>query len=428
MGRKKRKIKIGFVGVGNRGLYMLLHVFCSMSDVEVVVVCDTNKERLEEARTSLAEINYPMPLITTDYQDILNHPDVEGVILMCGWPGRVQMAIAAMEAGKYAGIDVGCAYTLEECWDLVDTYEKTGVPVMMLENCCYGRAEMMSYNVAEQGLFGEVVHCDGAYRHYLVKNELFQRVNPETGEMGHYRLSEYKNRNCAMYPTHEMGPICKLLKINRGNRLLTISSFGSKNVGLRDYINRTYEPDSPLANIAFRQSDIVTSILTTEEAQTINICFDTTLPRAYYSRDYTVRGTRGMYTDHKNILFFDHMKENIMHYDNIWKMHFTYGHPLHLEIDEIEDNLGPHPHGMDWLVCRAFIEAIKNGTNTPIDAYDTATLLAVAPLSQMSIEQGSIPIPFPDFTRGRWQNREPIVEGKYCLDKVCIDKKTKIIP
>ncbi len=428
MGRKKRKIKIGFVGMGNRGLYMLINVFCHMSDVEILTICDINEDRLNQAKAALQEIDYPLPLITTDYQDILNHPQIEGVILMNSWKGRVPMAISAMEAGKYAGIDVGCAYTLEECWDLIDTYEKTNVPVMMLENCCYGRAEMMTYNVAEQGLFGEIVHCDGAYRHYLVPGELLQRIDPETGEMGHYRLREYTERNCDQYPTHEMGPICKILGINRGNRLLSIASFGSKSVGLKDYIHRTYGEHSALSKMNFIQSDIVTSILTTEKGQTINICLDTTTPRAAYSRDYTVRGTRGMYTDHKNILFFDHMKENIMHYNNLEKMHFTYGHPLHQEVEETEEYLGPHAHGMDWLVCRAFLEAIKKGTNTPIDAYDTATLLAIAPLTQMSMEQGNIPIPFPDFTRGKWQNREPIVEGKYCLDKVCIDKKTKIIP
>ncbi len=428
MGRKKKKIKIGFVGVGNRGLYMLRDVFCRMSDIEIVIICDTNREHLERARTKLAEIDYPTPLMTTDYQDVLNHPDVEGVILMCGWSGRVSMAIAAMNAGKYVGIDVGCAYNLEECWELVDTYERTKVPVMMLENCCYGRAEMMAYNVAEQGLFGELVHCDGAYRHYLVPMELLGKVNPETGENDHYRLQEYENRNCDLYPTHEMGPICKVLKINRGNQLKTICSFASKGVGLKDYINRHHQPNSVFRQKEYKQADIVTSILTTEQGQTINICFDTTLPRAYYSRDFTVRGTRGMYTDHKNILFFDHMKENIMHYDNLNKMHFTYGHPLHLEAEDQYDELGPHAYGIDWLVCRAFIEAIKNRNNTPIDAYDTATLLALAPLTQMSLEQGSIPIPFPDFTRGKWQNREPIVEGKYCLDKVCVDKKTKLFP
>lgn len=428
MGRKKRKIKIGFVGVGSRGLYMLRYVFCNMSDVEIVMICDINPKHLESAKAELAEDDYPIPALTTDYQDILNHPDIEGVILMCGWPGRVPMAISAMNAGKYTGIDVGCAYTLEECWELVDTYERTGVPVMMLENCCYGRAEMMTYNVAEQGLFGELVHCDGAYRHYLVPGELLGRVNPETGENDHYRLHEYETRNCDQYPTHEMGPICKILKINRGNQLRTICSFASKNVGLKDYIDRTYGKDSILAQKEYKQADIITSILTTELGQTINICLDTTIPRAYYSRDYTVRGTRGMYTDHKNILFFDHMKENIMHYDNMQKMHFTYGHPLHLEVDETDDYLGPHAYGIDWLVCRAFLEAIKHGTNTPIDVYDTATLLALAPLTQMSLEQGNIPIPFPDFTRGKWKNREPIVEGKYCLDKVCVDKKTKIVP
>lgn len=428
MGRKKKKIKLALVGTGNRGQYMLLTVLCNMKDIEITILCDTNLKHLEQTRKELDAMEYPTPLLTTDFQEVLNTPEIEGVIFMCSWAGRVSMAIQAMNAGKYAAIDVGCAYTLEECWDLVDTYERTGVPVMMLENCCYGRAEMMTYNVAEQGLFGEIVHCDAAYRHFLTPGELLGRVNPVTGENDHYRLREYETRNCDQYPTHGLGPVCKILKINRGNQLRTICSFASKNVGLKDYIIRKYGADNILAQKEYTQGDIITSIIVTEQDQTINLCFDTTLPRAYYSRDYTIRGTRGMYTEHKNILFFDHMKENIMHYNNMEKMHFTYGHPLHLEVDEADEYLGPHAHGMDWLVCRAFIEAIRNKTNTPIDVYDTATLLAIAPLTQMSLEQGSIPIPFPDFTRGKWKNREPIIEGKYCLDKVCVDKKTKLIP
>jgi hypothetical protein len=174
------------------------------------------------------------PIGTQDYHDILNDPEVDAVIIMTGWSGRPALAIESMRAGKYTAIEVGCADTLEECYDLVRTYEETGVPVMMLENCCYGRREMMLYNIVSQGLFGEIVHCTGGYMHYLNNFGLFKDIGV------HYRLPHYIARNRENYPTHELGPISKLLKINRGNRLLTLSSFASKSRGLRQYAADTF--------------------------------------------------------------------------------------------------------------------------------------------------------------------------------------------
>ncbi len=428
MARKKRKVKLALVGCGKRGSYMLTYVFSRMSDLEITILCDTNPENLKNTAEMLKEEGHPVPSMTADYQEVLNHPEIEGVIFMSAWKGRVQMAIDAMKAGKYAGIDVGCAYTLEECWDLVDTYEKTKVPVMMLENCCYGRAEMMTYNVAEQGLFGEIVHCDGAYRHFLTIGELLGKFNPETGENTHYRLQEYETRNCHQYPTHEMGPICKVLGINRGNRLLTLSSFGSKCIGLKEFATRNFGEDSPFAKRDYCQADVMTTVFTTEQGQTITICLDTTIPRAYYSRDFTVRGTRGMYTEHRKCLYFDDMKEGRVNYDNEESMYEKHDHPLHAEMAEIGREVGGHPGSMDWLVVRAFIEAVKNGTNTPIDVYDTALLLAIAPLSEMSIAKGGAPVEIPDFTNGKYKDREPVVHSKYCLDAVIEDKDTPIFP
>lgn len=416
----KKKVKIGYIGLGRRGTYVLKKNFSCMEEVEVTAICDKSVARMEEARKFIIENNHHDPIMTTNYQDIINSPEIDAVIIMIGWSGRPEMAMEAMRAGKYVAIEVGCADRLDICFDLVRTYEETGSPVMMLENCCYGRREMAVLNMVKQGLFGEIVHCTGGYHHYLNEVELFKDIDAE--EIPHYRLAQYRDYNRENYPTHELGPIAKVLNINRGNRFTTLTSFGSKSIGIKTYARDHLGADSKYATQDYAQSDIVNTFLTCANGETVMITLDTTLPRAYYSRNFSVRGTKGMSSEERRVIYLDSMTERIE--DNEEEMFAKYDHPLHAEY--VKKGVKEGHGGMDWLVCKAFIEAVKNGTNTPIDAYDTATWLAVGALSEMSIKNGSTPVEFPDFTGGKWQNREPIVECKFCLDAIVADDSVAV--
>lgn len=420
----KDKIKVAYVGLGRRGIGVLRACFAQMRDVEISVLCDLSAERLETGKQILLENKRPIPKMTTDYDEVLNDPETDAVVIMTGWDTRPKMAKKAMLAGKYTAIEVGCSQTLEECFDLIRTYEQTGTPLMMLENCCYGRREMMVLHMVKQGLFGELVHCTGAYAHYLNDVELFSEMIKEPkGEcVTHYRLRHYIEGNRENYPTHELGPICKVLNINRGNRLVRLSSFASKSVGLRAFAEERFGKDNTYAKLNYRQGDIVDTVITCENGETIRITLDTTLPRAYYSRNFSVRGTKGMSSEERKVVFLEGMQEPVT--DNETEMFEKYDHPLHAEYNALGTR-GGHG-GMDWLVCRAFVEAVKNGTNTPIDAYDTVTWLAVGALSEASINGGGVPVDFPDFTNGKWKNREPVIKGKYCLDEICVDSNTPI--
>lgn len=407
----KTQITVGYIGVGRRGSGVLRECFSQMKDVRIKYICDLFPDRVTLGLETVQDKGGYTPIGTQDYHDILNDPEVDAVIIMTGWSGRPALAIESMRAGKYTAIEVGCADTLEECYDLVRTYEETGVPVMMLENCCYGRREMMLYNIVSQGLFGEIVHCTGGYMHYLNNFGLFKDIGV------HYRLPHYIARNRENYPTHELGPISKLLKINRGNRLLTLSSFASKSRGLRQYAADTLGEDHELAHTDFKQGDIVTTVLSCAGGETVVLTLDTTLPRAYYSRNIGVRGTKGMSYEDTRVVFLEGMEEKVR--DNEAEFFEKYDHPLHREYESMGTR-GGHG-GMDWLVCRAFVESVKAGTDTPIDAYDTATWLAIGPLSEQSIAQGGKPMEIPDFTHGLWQTDRPVLRGKYCLDEVCED-------
>ena len=399
-----------------------------MADLEITAICDLSFEKLNRATKLLEEKGRPSPARYTDYHAMLREADLDAVVIMTGWNDRLSYAMDAMEAGKYTAIKVGCAYDISECYALVETFERTGSPVMMLENCCYGRREMAALRMAKESLFGEIVQCSGGYYHYLNNCELFLKKDDGTVDANHYRLEEYVRRNCDQYPTHELGPISKVLNINRGNRMLSLRSFTTKFVGLETYIREHVQEGHPHHGVKFRQGDIVTTLIECAGGEQIQLVLDTTLPRAFYSRGFTVRGTKGMCVESAECactFYTEGMPEGEAAFNNEMECYKEHDHPLHAEYaTQVRGGHG----GMDWLVTRAFVESVKHGTQTPIDVYDTAAWLAIAPLSEASIAGGSIPVPVPDFTKGKWFRREPAVSGKYSLDAICSDPDTPIYP
>ena len=407
----KETIKIGYIGLGRRGSGILRRSLCHMEDVQILYLCDTEDVRLARNCEEVVKAKGYAPRLTHDYREILRDPEVDAVFIMTGWSGRPQLAMESMRAGKYTAIEVGCADNLQECWDLIDTYEQTGVPVMMLENACYCRRELMSLQMKKLGAFGEIVHCTGAYAHYLNEVELFKDI--DTTERKHYRLDEYIQRNRENYPTHDLGPISKVLSLNRGNRMTSLVSVASKSRGLKQYAKDHLGEDSYYANIDYKQGDIVNTLISCEKGETILLTLDTTLPRAYYSRNYSVRGTKAMISEARKVVYLEGMEEGA--HNNEADFYDRFDHPIYKKYD-VENLSGGHG-GVDWLCCRGFIESVKRGIQTPIDAYDTALWLSIGPLSEESIRTGEA-VPVPDFTRGKWQNPPEPIQTLYCLDDV----------
>lgn len=416
-----RVLKVGVIGLGCRGYGLLDGVMLHMDDIEIVAVCDHYEDRVAHAANRVKEIKGNMPIQTTDYKEVIASPEVEAVVVATSWADHVHIAIQAMEAGKYVGTDVGGAYSIEECWELVRAYERTGVPCMMLENCCYGREEMMVLNMVKQGVFGEVVHCQGGYQHDLRQEVAFGAENR------HYRLVNYMHRNCENYPTHELGPIAKVLDINRGNRMVSLVSMASKARGLNTYMKAHKADDEVLVNTHFEQGDVVTTLIKCAHGETIVLTLDTTLPRSY-SRGFRVQGTKGMFLEDNLSIFLDGEHN---HYDFDWKPQWNnveayreqYDHPLWKKF--LEDGVKGGHGGMDWLVLKAFFESAKAGTPTPIDVYDTAAWMCISTLSEQSIAMGGQVVPVPDFTNGKWLTRTEEEDSIYCLSKVCTSCKSE---
>lgn len=409
---EKKKCRIGFIGLGGRGSSML-GLLLQQENVDVPAICDSVPERIETGLQRVKDAGKEAKSYS-DYKELLEKEDLDAVIIATTWITHIPIAIDAMNAGCHVGIEVGCASDLEECFELVSVSEKTGKFCMMLENCCYDRKEMAVFNMFKQGLFGEIVHCEGGYRHDLRSEIVLGRENK------HGRLVNFMHRNGELYPTHELGPIAKLLDINRGNRFVSLVSMSSKARGLNEWIKKNKGEDYDLYGYDFKCGDVVTTMIKCANGETITLHHDCSLPRPY-AREYTVEGTKACFKDApdytKGLIYIDGVSEGDawQNYEETFKD--KYEHPLWKKytLEGIKSGHG----GMDWLVLSAFVEAVLTDSEPPIDVYDTAAWFAITPLSEMSIAQGSAPVAVPDFTKGKWISREPERRSMYCLSEVC---------
>lgn len=403
----KKILKLGVIGLGGRGASLLEHCILPQEDVQVMAVCDLLPDRCQKGADLVMAAGQPKPLQSADYHVLLEMPEIDVVIIMTSWDAHLRQACDAMRAGKYTAVEVGGAYSLQDCWNMVEAHEQTGIHCMFLENCCFGRDELMVLNMVRQGIFGEVVHCQGGYRHDLREEISFGRENR------HYRFDNYLKRNCENYPTHELGPIANVLGINRGNRLLTLVSVASKSAGLHDYLMRTKGSEYDAANMHFAQGDVVTTLLKCAGGETITLTLDTTLPRPY-SRGFHVQGTKGMYMEENKSIFLD--GTDVPFHEN-WQPRWgcaeeyrdAYEHPIWKQYLR-EGVKGTHD-GMDWLQFRIFFDCARDGSPAPIDVYDAATWMSISCLSEQSIAMGGAPVAVPDFTNGKWLKR-PLWELK----------------
>lgn len=341
----------------------------------------------------------------------MDRDDVDCVFVFSSWETHIEQTIEALDCGKRVAMEVGGSQSVEECWRLVRKSEETGIPVMMLENCCYGENELNLLNMIRKGLFGTIVHCEGAYAHDL-------RDEVGNGDVNrHYRQYHFLHRNGELYPTHELGPIATYLNLNRGNRMVSLVSMASKACGLHEWLKENRADNPALQSAQVNEGDIVTTLIKCANGETILLKHDCTLPRPY-SRGGVVRGTKGIWQEDNHGIYIDGRSP---HDPSDWMHHFEddapymkeYEHPIWTAYHEIGER-GGHG-GMDFLVLRAFVESVQRNEQPPIDVYDAAAWMAITPLSEESIARGSIPVAVPDFTNGKWLLPRENATGTYAL-------------
>ena len=412
---KESKLRLGFIGVGLRGQNHL-ELALQRNDVEVIALCDIQQRMMDMALQLVSKSGRPKPQIILDgtqgYKKLLENKDIDAVIIATPWEWHTVMCLDAMNAKKYIGCEVITGMTIEECWELVHTSERTGMPLMMLENVCYRRDVMAVMNMVRQNVFGELVHLQGGYQHDLREVKFNDGKTTygggvEFGENGfseaQWRTQHSVNRNGDLYPTHGIGPLAMMLNINRGNRFTQLVSYSTKSRGLHNYIIKKGGENHPNAKVNFKLGDIVTTMIRTASDETILLQHDTNLPRPY-SIGFRVQGTNGIWMDVNKSIYIEGQSKDVHRWEDAQAWLDKYDHPLWKKYGS--DASGAGHGGMDWFVLNAFVEAAKRKTNTPQDVYDAVTWSAITPLSETSIQMGGESVPFPDFTKGQWMYRK----------------------
>jgi predicted dehydrogenase len=409
------KVRLGIIGVGLRGQNHL-HNALGREDVDVVAICDIDDRMLNSARDIITKSGKPMPKIFTGdphaYRKLLEEKDLHGILIATPWEWHAPMILDGLAAGiKYIATEVILGITLQEHWDVVKAAEQHQANVMMLENVCYRRDVMAILQMVRQGMFGELIHMQGGYQHDLRGVKLNDGksaygIGVEFGEKGfseaHWRTNHSVHRNGDLYPTHGVGPLAEMLNINYGNRFITLSSLASKTRGLHNYIVEHGGENHPNAKVEFKLGDVVTTQIKTANGETILLQHDTSLPRPY-SLGFRVQGTKGIWMDVNHSLYIEGVSAKHDEWEDAKPYLEKYDHPLWKKYGAEAEGAGHG--GMDFFVLRAFVEAIKQQTPTPMDVYDAASWSAITPLSEMSI-QANQTVEFPDFTGGQWMYRK----------------------
>lgn len=403
---KLETVRVGFVGLGMRGPGAVSR-WTHIPGVKIVALCDVEPDRVTKANAILEKAGLPKAAeysgSTEVYKEMCDRDDIDLIYIATDWIHHTPIALYAMEHGKHAAIEVPAATSLQECWDLINTSERTRKHCMMLENCVYDFFELTTLNMAQQGLFGDILHVEGAYIHNL---------SDYWGDYWHnWRLDFNRKHKGDVYPTHGFGPACQLLNIHRGDRLKTLVAMESIPATGPELVKKHSNEDGS----DFKGGDHTMTIMTTEKGKTILIEHDVMNPRPY-SRMYQLTGTKG-FANKYPIEQYSFMPEQldkdvVPNHENLSAhsavpkevkdaLQQQYKHRIHQEIEEIAKKVGGHG-GMDYVMDYRLVYCLQNGLPLDMDVYDLAEWCCVGELGAISIEHGNAPVAVPDFTRGAW--------------------------
>ncbi|WP_298650068.1 Gfo/Idh/MocA family oxidoreductase, partial [uncultured Proteiniphilum sp.] len=404
-------VRVGFIGLGMRGPGAVQR-FTHIPGTKIVALCDLHEERVEKAQGILEKAGLPRAASyggsEEAWKELCERDDIDLVYIATDWKHHAPMMIYAMEQGKHVACEVPAAMTLEEIWRVVNTAEKTQKHCMQLENCVYDFFELTTLNMAQQGLFGEILHTEGAYIHDL--SDFWGYYE------GDWRMQYNKEFRGDIYATHGMGPAAQVLDIHRGDKMNTLVSMDTKPVNIPEYLigERGMDRDSAYQ---FANGQHTMTMIRTEKGKTIHIQHDVASPRPY-SRMYQVSGTKGFankYPEQGYAIEGDVLEEGIVpDHENLSAHNYVseevkdaltdkYKHRIHRELEEKAKEVGGHG-GMDFIMDYRLVYCLRNGLPLDMDVYDLAEWCSLAELSRISIENNNAPVAVPDFTRGHWND------------------------
>ena len=396
-------VRVGFIGLGMRGPGAVRR-WCQIEGTEIIALCDINQQGIDKSQKYLTNAgrNKAVEYLGEEsWRELCEREDIDLVYIMTDWKNHAKMALYAMECGKHVAIEVPAAMTMDEIWALIDTSERTRKHCIQLENCVYDRFEITALNMAQQGLFGEILHVEGAYIHCL--DEFWDKY------YNNWRLDYNREYRGDVYPTHGIGPVCQVLNIHRGDRMKTLVAMDTKAVsGAQYWQNMKAESCENFAN-----GDQTTTLIRTEKGKVIQLHHNVMTPRPY-SRDYTLVGTTGYAAKYpvQSILLgrqtvgevdIENLNSHRCVSDSVRKaLMERYKHPVTAHTEVMAAKVGGHG-GMDYTMDYRLVYCLRNGLPLDMDVYDLAEWCCPIELSAVSIKHNSAPVAVPDFTRGGWQ-------------------------
>ena len=401
---KIETVRIGFIGLGMRGPGAVNRM-SQIEGVEIKALCDLRPEKAEEAKAILKDTFHNPTLYSGSenaWKEMVNREDLDLIYIATPWDLHTPMAVYAMEAGKHAAVEVPAAKNIDECWELVETSERTKKHCMMLENCCYDFFELLTLNMARQGYFGEIIHGEGAYIHDLVDlnfdKNAFQNM---------WRLRENYERNGNLYPTHGLGPICQIMNINRGDQMDYLTSLSSNDFSMGPKARELAAKDSFYEEFTGKNfgGNMNTTLIKTKTGKSIMVQHDVSSPRPY-SRIHLISGTKAFARKWPSPARIS-KGHTWLKDDEMKQLEEEYTPAIVKKVGEMAKKVGGHG-GMDFIMDWRLIDCLRNGLPLDQDVYDAALWSSITPLSIESVTNRSKSVDVPDFTRGSWNKNKPV--------------------
>lgn len=403
-----KKVRVGIIGMGNRGkvLLKMFQWLLEHKHAEIVAIADILPKNISEGEKILS--NWQKKNVKTygkdenDWKNLVKRDDIDLVLICTPWRLHTPMAVYSMEQGKHVACEVPIAYTLEDCWNIVQTAERTKKHCIMIENCCYNHEEMFVLNMAENGVFGDLTHAEGAYLHdlraHMLSKDYYQ---------GQWRLQHHATRDGNFYTTHGLGPISFYMNIGRGDTYSHLTSMSSRELNLSESAKKEGAPYT-----SFKCGDMNTTLIKTEKGKSIMLQFDVHTGRPY-SRINKLVGTKAVHDGYPSRLYVDDGK--LLYWGHNWldeKGYKSYEdkftHPIIKKLNAISQEYKEGHGGMDFVMMYRLIRCLNLGLPLDINVYDSVMWSAVTPLSELSVASKSISIPFPDFTNGNWKKKSQL--------------------
>jgi Oxidoreductase family, NAD-binding Rossmann fold len=400
------KVRVAFIGVGNRGSGHVEQVFACGNKSKIVAVCDiqeryTNRSKQWLEKQGLTDIAY-YHTKPDAWKEMLRRDDIDLVIIATPWENHVEMAVYAMQQGKHVALEVPAATSLDECWKMVNTAEQTQRNCMMMENVCYGDEELWLLNMAHQGVFGTLTYAECGYIHDL-RELLFSK----TEYYNMWRIRHNLARDGNLYPTHGLGPVAQYMDIDRGDRFNHLVSMSTLEATLSEDSATMTDPTNEFHNRkGFKHGDMNNTLIKTHKGRTILVQHDVVTARPY-SRINMLAGTKAFHNGYPSRFAKKGQGHGFLKEPEYKAMREQYKHPIWNKMKEEIAKNGGHG-GMDFVMIYRLLDCFNRGTALDMDVYDAASWCAVTPLSELSVKGGSVPVKFPDFTRGRWKEERPL--------------------